>query len=702
MNTPLALAPIFGCLWACGIAAAGSAERGASAHVRPIDLTALQRHAASLPPDERRIVTDYFDAARRYVLTPDDGCTGDRQNNMHIRNFAERAKGAAVLSVFDGFWPAELREQCRREAAAWVGEIAQAHRRQANFGNEWQAAFWAAEGGIAGWFLWDRLDADTRDAVAEMVIRQADRFIDSTPKMGYRANTEAETVAWNSAILTLAPNMMPGHPHAADWERAAKTYLYNTFAVARDANDATAGDDGKPVREWIVGVNLYDDFAMENHAQFHIDYVFACYRFHIQGAAMYGVAGRAMPMAFRHHARDVYERVLRPCLDHEGFFAYVPDNDWKRYHNWTESCAVHAYIATLTQDALAAGLERRALANAMRYWRSFPEGFAYDNPYVCGKAWTSRVADAVLLHVTRAQAPPAVLPDAAIDARLVGTHRLETPDLLSHTSAGGSLRTWCRGKGDTWVRFVSPRADGWMLLPVAGNYEGRIDGKPFVARGTTQWRKETDWFWAVRQDERTQAAQAFVSLPSELVIWLEHAPAAAIGGAARVENTIAVEKPHAPFTIYFEGGRAAWEPGQPRWEPANAATITHARWLNLHDRVALIACVPDDQPRPVFTLPKPGIRDAVRIHTPIAPGRDHTLCIVVSPGRSHQETPNAKAILRSTASGMLIVSCDGRTVVAVNFAAEAMPVAFIPGQTPESVRLPPRSAAAWQDGKRLF
>ena len=67
---------------------------------------------------------------------------------------------------------------------------------------------------------------------------------------------------------------------------------------------------------------------------------------------MYWLTGRDLPMAFRHHAHDVYEKLMLPCMNHEGFFVYVSDNDWKRYHNWTDSCALHAYMAVL--DAMKA------------------------------------------------------------------------------------------------------------------------------------------------------------------------------------------------------------------------------------------------------------------------------------------------------------------------------------------------------------
>ena len=126
------------------------------------------------------------------------------------------------------------------------------------------------------------------------------------PAARVKLDTEAETVAWNSTILSLAANMMPTHPHNAKWREAAKRYAYTIFATSKDLEDGTPGDDGKPVKDWVAGANIHDDFTLENHGRFHIDYVFACYRFIIYGAAMHRLGGnrrtRRVPSS---HARRV-------------------------------------------------------------------------------------------------------------------------------------------------------------------------------------------------------------------------------------------------------------------------------------------------------------------------------------------------------------------------------------------------------------
>ena len=77
----------------------------------------------------RELVRLYMEAARRVVLAETDGCY-PHNGDMLDCNYAERAKGAAILSALAGFWPEELRTRCRREAAKLVGEVAAVHRKR--------------------------------------------------------------------------------------------------------------------------------------------------------------------------------------------------------------------------------------------------------------------------------------------------------------------------------------------------------------------------------------------------------------------------------------------------------------------------------------------------------------------------------------------------------------------------------------------
>jgi hypothetical protein len=669
--------------------------------VRPLDLPGLNKRIRELPARERELVAMYLEAGRRTVLDVTDGCYPDPNYSTHCRNLGERAKGAAVLSSLTDYWPEDFRAQCRQETIKLLREVASEFRKEPNFRYPWQAAFWAAEAGIASWFLWDDLDPDLRAAMADMVAFQADRFVNTRPATHVKGNTEAETVSWNSTILTLAVNMMPDHPHRASWDRAAKVYLYSTLSIARDLTDETLGDDGLPIKQWVVGANLYDDFGLENHDMFHVEYVFASYRFHIQGFALYGLTGQQPPQAFRHHARDVYEGLMLPCVNHEGFVTYVSDTDWKRYHNWAEDCTLQAYMASLEHNALAAGLEERALRSAMRYWRAFPKGFEYDNKYVCGKPWTSRIADAVLFHAALSPRMPEPVPDDQIDAKLAGTFELPSGHLLTHKDARGVFSSFCHSRGDAYVRYVAPSHETWLTLPLATNYRGQVGNKPIVPSGPVRSGHGKDGFWMVRQTKPGSPVDAFVSLPDGMAVHIEHAPAGALPADCTVENSVGIEKPHRKLTVNYEGGHADWEYAAAAWQHSDAAQELAApgNWLNLDTRFGVVVVTPKDGPISKLTLPKPGVRDAVRARTSVPKDRPHVLAIMACPDCTPEQTSALARECRVEEAGNCVRFTAGGRVIVLNVGPDA---ARVSAPDTSEIELPAGMLAAWMDGRKLF
>jgi hypothetical protein len=672
----------------------------AASYVRPIDFNGLESRLKALPARQGKMIKLYMEAAQRDVLEITDGCYPVKGAHEHYRNLAERAKGAAVLSSFEGYWPEELRKRCREKAREFVGEVALDHRKKPNLGRPWQVAFWVAEAGIAAWFIWDDLDADLQNAVAEMVIYQADRFVGTKPNMGYKGNTQAETVSWNSSVLSLAVNMMPDHPHNKQWDEAAKRYVYNTFAAPQDAKDESIGDDGKAVKDWIVGANIYEDFALENHNRFHMGYLYAGYWFHIKGAALYWLTGRSLPRAFGHHARDVYDRLMLRCMDHDGFVVYVSDNDWRRYHIWAMSCSLHAYMALMEGHRLAAALEERALNKAMDNWRTMPADFSYDNPYGCGKAITTVIADTVLLHITCPQPRPTPLSDAAVQKGRQGTFELKTAKLLTHYSKASSFRSYFWGKGPSPVRYVSPRDDSTLLLPLGLNYRGSIGGKPVLEKGKAYWNKGEDWFWVIQQQGSNGAAEAFVSLPDEMVVYLERIDAASLAEAKTIDNAIAVEKSFRPLTIHFADGQATFIPRQAGWLPAGKNGSIKSSWVNIQDRIGYIFKSQDPGLIPEIKLPEAGKRDPLGVHFPVKGGEDRQILMVTLPNLSHTQTAELVADVELFSYDRVVVCrIKGYTIV-VNFSMTR-------GQVPLSkegdrIAIDPWQVNVYQSQKKLF
>jgi hypothetical protein len=630
--------------------------RSAASYVQPIDLAALATRYQALPVRDRELIRLFLEGAQRYVLAREDGAFPDA-GGEHWRNIAERAHGAAVLSLVPNDWPADLNHRCQQQSIEFINEFVAQYRKEPLFlppgtnNRGWQASWWAGEMGTAAWFLWDQLSPAVQYDVADMVVFHADRIAAEKPGARVNLDTESETVAWNTCILSLAVNMLHNHPHNPQWQEAAKRYAYTIFATPRDTTDDTPGDDGKPIKDWVGGANIHDDFTLENHNRFHIDYVMTCYRFFIHGEAMYRLGGIPVPKAFHHHTRDVWEQVLLPCSDAAKFAVFVSDNDWKRYHLWTESPAADGFVALTESSPLASALEKASLLNAVDYWRrKFPKDFAFPNPYVCGKAWTPRIADIVLVHLLSSPLPDP-LPSSAVETNLVGVHQKRDIGLVTQYSPAGSFRSFYWQPGPV-VRHVQPKDDPALVLPISTNFVPLLDGKPAEGAGTKTYTGMGDnWFWVLRREPRG-VQEAFVSLPNESVVMLSEISVAALKGVKRIDSVVTVEKPYDKIVATFAGGQASYRYGDAKWDRSDRETGLELKtnWINLNDRIGYVALNLSHDASSMI-LPKPGERGALGLHHLANLGHDLALITVALPNQAHEKTAAAAAKVSGSRGG---------------------------------------------------
>src|SRR5205814_7212835 len=136
---------------------------------------------------------------------------------------------------------------------------------------------------------------------ARMICDEADRFVDAKPPTQVERDTKAEENAWDSTIVALAFNMFPHHPRHAVWRDAAIRWQISSFVTAKDcASDQFV--DGKPLRQWLTGPNLYDDYTLENHDRVHPDYM-GTIRINLHQKFLYDWAGARTEEASSHPTR---------------------------------------------------------------------------------------------------------------------------------------------------------------------------------------------------------------------------------------------------------------------------------------------------------------------------------------------------------------------------------------------------------------
>ena len=145
------------------------------------------------------------------------------------------------------------------------------------------------------WLLWVDLDKELKIDVARMLEYEANRFINAEPRNQEYDNTGAEENAWNSHCTSLAFNMMPSHPNRDKWDKAAKTFMYNSFSVAEDLEDTNIGDDNKMIKEWVSTINAHPDYTVENHSRVHIGYLKNTLCMLLENALNYELMGNLRP-----------------------------------------------------------------------------------------------------------------------------------------------------------------------------------------------------------------------------------------------------------------------------------------------------------------------------------------------------------------------------------------------------------------------
>jgi hypothetical protein len=679
------------------------AVRSAASYVQPIDLAALAKRYRSLPERDRELFRLYLEGAQRYVLSREDGAFPDA-GGEHWRNIAERAHGAAVLSLLPNDWPVELNDRCQQQLidsspSSWpnIREplfLPPGAKIAAALQASWWAGEWAPRRGFSG--INSRPPCRTTWRTWSCFMPTASR----PKRTGQSRHGKPKRWPGTHASCRSRSTCSPRHPHNPQWQDAAKRYAYTIFATPRDhdglrrAMTASRSRMGRSQR-------IRDDYALENHNRFHIDYVMTCTTGSSSTAKPYRRA--AIRCARRSIiTRDVWEQVLLPCTDGSKFAVFVSDNDWKRYHPWTESPAADGFIALTESSPLASAMEEASLRNAVDYWRQrFPKDFAFPNPYVCGKAWTPRIADIALIHLLSPLQPlPEPLPRADVETKLVGVHQKRDIGLVTQYSPAGSFRSFYWEPGPV-VRHVQPKDDPASVLPISTNFVPLLDGKPAEGAETKSFTGKGDnWFWVLRRDPRG-VQEAFVSLPNESVVMLSAISAAALKGVKRIDSVVTVEKPYDKIVATFAGGRASYRFGEAKWDRSDRETGLELKtnWINLNETIGYVA-LNLSQDAPPMILPKPGERGALHLHHLANLGHDLSIATIALPNHDRVATEVTAMKVSASRSGDSMSCMPSPFYVWANFGDQEDAVqvpAAVEGTI--SAKAPPHSVVILQEDR---
>ncbi|MFV0472417.1 MAG: LamG-like jellyroll fold domain-containing protein [Paludibacteraceae bacterium] len=254
------------------------------------------------------------------------------------------------------------------------------------WGLVWESSMWSTSTAYAAWLMWNDLTTADQAAVKKMIVAEADYKLSTPIPTGVNSDTKAEENGWDTNILAIAAAMFPEEKNAEAWTYRCKQYAMNTYSVDADIYNYKVVD-GKYVRDWHIGANLFPDYALENHNFFHTSYL----NIPIQEMSESYLAYKAVsnnimppyitaPEALKHNVEEVWNSMLKEFIMADGILAMPNGNDWSMYIY--DELGTYSALASIYRDPDALMLESLVLQYAKYRQSTTSDGSFLLNPDV--------------------------------------------------------------------------------------------------------------------------------------------------------------------------------------------------------------------------------------------------------------------------------------------------------------------------------
>ena len=182
------------------------------------------------------VVNDWYHTSKEYSHQTGVYLDFKGKSEHHIRPVSHVVFSLAValrFHIYDEAIAEVSVTEAERMAVKLISSLAYRHKvsigEKKGWGNAWQSAWWASQTAFAAWLLWDELDEETHSRIFEMIVYEANRFIDykipyykdKNGNVIYKGDSKSEENAWNSYLLVIASVMFPEHQNALLWNRRA-------------------------------------------------------------------------------------------------------------------------------------------------------------------------------------------------------------------------------------------------------------------------------------------------------------------------------------------------------------------------------------------------------------------------------------------------------------------------------------------------
>lgn len=228
------------------------------------------------------------------------------------------------------------------------------------WGHTWISALGTERMMAAADAIADKIPERDKALFRKVMVSEADWLLENHPVVASPdkvADNKPESNLWNGAFLHRVAMMYSDCPNASRYKDKGCKFLMNSISVPSD-KESDALVDGRPVRDWHVGGNFQESYALIHHGYMNVGYMVIC----LSNIAMlhfsYKERGLAAPESLYHHAQDLW-RLVKKLTFPDGRLIRIGGDTRVRYFYCQDYCIpAWLFIADKYGDAECLEFER--------------------------------------------------------------------------------------------------------------------------------------------------------------------------------------------------------------------------------------------------------------------------------------------------------------------------------------------------------
>ena len=172
-----------------------------------------------------------------------------------------------------------------------------------------------------------------KDGLRRMLLSESDWLLDEYPVKACldarEGHNKPESNLWNGSVLWRTALRYPDAPRAAEYREKGTSFLLNALSMPQDASSEELYD-GKPLKDWHVGANIFETGACNHHGYMNVGYI----NITLSNLAMLHFSGKhygwELPKALYLHLKDMWP-LTKTCVFPDGRLLRIGGDSRVRY-----------------------------------------------------------------------------------------------------------------------------------------------------------------------------------------------------------------------------------------------------------------------------------------------------------------------------------------------------------------------------------